>query len=502
MEIKELSAEYENCSLFMFGREKVSGVLKIVQTGFAFCMYLRESEVNSDPPHVNNRFFVNILTQPYVIINGHHYFDLSFYNSFTIMNEPPRFCFHDITQDPGITINFSSKDQFIHFHEEFIKNLSVIEQDLPGYYKIIRKMRPIVKQIESCKQQLNPRQNEMSPIDFQQIENYNSEALEKLTEDCGGQQCNLTFEEALQSNENLSQFVLHNKIPASHRAKIWCKLAYIGNLPQLNPVISGYYETIKKQWTNLKQSQLNRCKQFNSNKNSVQKDINFKKQLFFTVIPDRQILKLAFNVLMSLCQTFYELHSYRLDLIYMIRVFLAMFTRKMIKNSDGTYSFIVGENMIMSQEALEAAIYWSVIVLLEKAEARMFLTGGQEYIQNTAVVFNQVVSRFSPLTLDLVRSKGPPKYDTLYSIFCTSFCKYLPFCDCADILIIGIASGNIISFLSYLTGISFLYCVPTILHLPKAVDVGEAVIEAFQSDENDLYSLSKIALQAIRENVL
>ena len=156
----------------------------------------------------------------------------------------------------------------------------------------------------------------------------------------------------------------------------------------------------------------------------------------------------------------------------------------------------------MSQEALEAAIYWSVIVLLEKAEARMFLTGGQEYIQNTAVVFNQVVSRFSPLTLDLVRSKGPPKYDTLYSIFCTSFCKYLPFCDCADILIIGIASGNIISFLSYLTGISFLYCVPTILHLPKAVDVGEAVIEAFQSDENDLYSLSKIALQAIRENVL
>lgn len=503
MDIKNLSDAYDNCSFFMCGINKTSGKVQIIQTGFAQCVYFREDTATTDPPHLNNKFFMSVLTQPYISTNGHIYFDLSFYNTFTIItgNDQLKFSFHDVTQDPGISIIFQSKDQFSHFYDSFIMNFSISEQELPGSFKIMRKMKPIIKQIEKYKPDMSMRTSQAGYAEFQLIENHNKTVLENLKEKAEVDNENIKYNEAYQDIEKLSKFVLQNGIPSSQRAVIWCKLACIGDLPEINPVIREYYQRIKTQWTSLKQSQLSRCKLFVSNKNAVEKDIKLKQQLFFTIIPDRQILKLAFNVLMTICQTFNELNEYRFEIIYIIRVFVAMFTRQMIKGENDKCLYVINDKITMDQESLEAAIYWSVILILEKGDVRNCLTG-QEYFQNTSMVFNQIINKFSPLTLDLIRSKGQPRFDQLHAINCTAFSRFLPLCDCAEVWVYALASGNMSSFFVYLSAIAFLYYVPLIIHVPKPVDTGEIAIQAFQLENIDYKVMSKVALQAIKENVL
>ena len=384
MDIKYLSKSYPNTTFFMLGSNKATGELRIVQTGFTICIYLKEDSTKSESPHLNNPFFMTPLTEPYILIDGHHYFDLSFYSNFTVMLEPPRFCFHDITGDPGISLNFSDKESYQGFYEEISANMVITELDLPGYYRVLSKMPAPEKGIY-MKNDPNKMAPEYVEIDQNLIAEENKGLIQGLRKQISEEKeksketsDNVHFNEALKSDLKIREYALRHKIPQEYKAIVWSRIANIGNLPDINPYVFESFRRVKLQWQSVFRSQELRCNEFVSHRNSIWKHILEEKQRFYVVIPNKQVLNLSFNIMMTVCQMFHELENRHKEIMSILRAFIAMYTRSVVLNNNGNYIYCINENLYMEQEKLEAAIFWSILIIITQGEAKFFMTGSDK----------------------------------------------------------------------------------------------------------------------------
>ena len=505
MDIKNLTKGYKGVTFFMLGSPKACGEARIISTGFSICIYLREETANSDPPHLNNAFFVTPLTEPHTLVNGHHYVDLSFYTNFTVMIEPPKFCFHDITGDPGIVFGFPDKESYTGFFNDIGKNCLIMEQELPGYYKIMRKMKSISGHIE-VKNYANKKPQTFVNLDTPLITKENNELIDKFKAQIKEYESENPnhgvddFKEALKNDETIRKYALRNIIPREYKAIVWSKLTLIGDLPDINPAVMESYRRVRLQWEGIYKSQELRCDEFQACKKSIWNDILKHKQKFFVIISNRQVLKLAFDVLMTICQMFYDLHPKHNEVMSILRSLIAMYTRKVTFDEDGKPLYVINDTLSMTEENLEAALFWSLVIILTKGEAKFFITGeAKEVLPSTVLLFDQIVQKYSSSFLNIVRSNGQPRYDSLVSLFASGFCDGLPFCDCADMWIVGIASGNLISFLTYFSSISFIFTHPFINMLQRPIDIGESIIQAINHENNCCWNIAMLAVNAMEE---
>ena len=509
MDIKYLSKSYPNTTFFMLGSNKATGELRIVQTGFTVCIYLKEDSTKSESPHLNNPFFMTPLTDPYMLIDGHHYFDLSFYSNFTVMLEPPRFCFHDITGDPGISLNFPDKESYQDFYDDMASNLLIAELDLPGYYRVMRKMPPPEKGVYT-KKDPNKYPPEYNEFDQNLIAEENKGLIQKFRKQIQDEKekiketsDNIHFNEALKNDDLLREYALRHKIPQTYKAIVWSRIAKIGDLPDINPYVFESFKRIKLQWQSVYKSQELRCGDFVKHRNSIWEHIMEEKQKFFVVIPNKQILNLSFNILMTICQMFHELENKHKDLMSVLRVFIALYTRKLFVNNNGEYVYYVNENVSLEQEKLEAAVFWSILIVLTQGEAKLFMTGtDKELLPNVSTVFDQIIKKFSTNILLQAKSNGLPKFNNLITCFSTCFSNILPFCDCHDLWIVGLASGNLILFLSYFASLSFILLSPTSFNLiQKPLDISESILVSLSEKDNCCWDTIQITLIKLQEQI-
>jgi hypothetical protein len=75
--------------------------------------------------------------------SGHRAFSLAFYSDMTVIEQPVRLCFHDATQELGISLNFVSQGEFDDLFDYFKSEMTIVSPGLPGFFQIRRFRRSL-----------------------------------------------------------------------------------------------------------------------------------------------------------------------------------------------------------------------------------------------------------------------------------------------------------------------------------------------------------------------
>ena len=440
---------FDRISLYLTGYSTRDGSVTFGRMIFCTFMYFKEAGCLSEFPF-SDPFALNPLSQPYLEKDGHHIIDLSFYSEITIIEEPPRLCLHDITQELGVSLNFESKDAFQDMFEYLKKIMTIVSPGLPGFFEIER-FRPCEAYHEGLDEKMKAWVNAPSKGE-DVLEAHSVKINEMMTtivswlgSPSEGEAPTATIEQvdaALTSVVEMKKLVKRFSVPVERKADVWAFLVglYSPDL-ELKPSLREQFLTIKKQWKTVTQSQYSRGevlrKRFAECTDFVTKN---KQTLFTVVVVDPFILTLAFDVLMSVTQVYMFMENHLGSLKDLFRVFLWMFVKNLEKRNDQPV-FIGHNNKEMDVDTLEALIFWSILFMMEMGEIRRMLKSPDSTSNELMKQISDVIFLLHPLMYRHLHSRGLTNFKDLAPMI-TTHLSTLPLCDCADIWISALASDN------------------------------------------------------------
>lgn len=442
----------ENVVLFFDGHNTPPGAFTIIESGLGAVACLKTTEATGENPCIADPFLMNPLSSPFVERDGWILFSLNYYTDLTVIDDPPRICFHDATQEMGISLNPASAEEFRDLFDNLRKHLDVTPTGLPGFFRINRSAslisgsyefesnkRSIKQRIENGPADADPELagkhsvlfNTISPRDTPMVLDPNEEQL------------NLAFE----SIDRMREYIRCNKVPKSRAAEVWCMLVGLGNIETVPESFLTMYRTVRSQWQSRKYSQLKRCAHVVDSMKQLNGVINNFKQKLVTVVNDVSILQVTFDLVMSISQlyTFCE-HNYVM-LIYILRVFYAMFVQKLEKSGDGSLSFVVNETITLDRDHFDTILFWSVIYIMEKGEIRNVLTGESNAHLTQITDFLTAVDPFVLHRL-YQSSRSHDPFDEMQLPVTTYLSSILPLCDCVNLWLVAFSTRYPFEFLN------------------------------------------------------
>ncbi|OHT05633.1 hypothetical protein TRFO_26510 [Tritrichomonas foetus] len=84
----------------------------------------------------------DIFDEPHRIYGDVQVLDLLYYSEFSIIDNPPRICFHDPVKEFGISLNFQNKEEILEAQVKLSRFLTIESPNLPGFFKITRFLPP------------------------------------------------------------------------------------------------------------------------------------------------------------------------------------------------------------------------------------------------------------------------------------------------------------------------------------------------------------------------
>ena len=457
---------YSNIIFYKIPTNKINGSLSITRSLMSVGLYFKPSNVeNQENPFLENAFILNPFSDPFKEKNGHILIDLSYFSEFTVMGDPPRLCFHDSTEDPSISFNFPSKNYILEFLNDLKTFVTLTEHDLPGYYKIVR-FSPQFLPFKT------PNLPEISDsITYFQL---HSSIISQIISD---KSSNTNSQINLKNIDELKNYLKNNVAPLHLKAQVWSLLSGIGDLSNINPFILQTYEKIKDQWSKICYSQTQRSSKFMTSAVNLSETILKLKQKFLTIIPNPKILISVFNVIMSICQVYNVLNNKQEDLLYILRVFIALFSRKILIQNDEIF-YIINNDITLSLKEFETCLFWSIIILLEKGEAKFLLISNNSNEKKFNILKNYLLNIF-PHSISLINSKGNPIIGNTVQMIDRYGSCILPLCDCADLWIAALASNKMLDFLYSSIITAFLYHYPNLHSSPTPINYEETIIQSF-----------------------
>ena len=469
--MKSLGKKFPNVQFFMGGYLNTLGTVEFFESNFTLALYFVENDEKGENPFLNDKFVLTPLTNPMKSIGKHHIFDLNYYAEITIIESPARLCFHDPSQEPGISLNFRTKEEFYELFNYLSSKISITTPGLPGFFQITRlhpqlslNMAEFNKQVNSLKETyINDKTDESNLLLEAQNEILPKIAPQGKTKECSKE----AIDKALGSEniQDLKNLILEFSIPNDKKADAWCRLCDIGDISNPDKVVLDAYKRVKEQYMSLTESQYRRSMKKRTEISNLSRVIDENIQKLFTVVADESVAQIAFNVLMAIDQTYDFMFQHTEELISILRVLLWLFVRSV----KGSELYEVREGVEYDQSTLESVLYWSMLFLIEKFEIKISMLEKESMKKKKkSDVLGDLCFLLHPRIYQLLYSKGVRTFSKLTPLFTLQFSTLLTLCDCVDIWLFGVSTTDPILFMQcmVLSGIFFFF--PSISEMPRS----------------------------------
>lgn len=456
---------FKNISLYLTGRPTIEGSVYIEWTEIGAWMHFVQDGVESPSPFTGP-FILTPLLDPYICNEGHHMFDLTFYSEATVIEEPPRLCFHDPTQELGISLNFATKEAFQECFNYIKREMTVISPGLPGFYQIKRNCpEPSygVPNFQENKQKLKQSLiNDQRKLGENLLLDDHSQLIEKITNMIGVYAVTSSKENLPKASvEQLTQAMSSSKadvkkllrqytVPDAMKADVWAYLIGLAPLNNLNPELIKQYTRIKTQWKTTSQSQYVRSKLIRERLSACIDYVNANKQAFLSVaVSDTSVLTVAFNVFMSVSQVYQFASDHKDTLKNVFRVFLWLFVKDITKDDKGGQLFVGSNGVTMDIESLETVIFWSILFIMEGGEMRRMMETPESELAHLVQPISDFIFLAHPSMFKHLHTTGV-NYSKIAPLVMNHLSTLLPLCDCIDTWFAALTAPCFIEFIEYI----------------------------------------------------
>ena len=503
---------FDDLHLYLTGSTARQGSATFGRAIFCTFLYFKESTCTSEFPF-SDPFILNPLSEPYLEKDGHHIVDLSFYSEITIIEEPPRLCLHDTTQELGVSLNFKSTEAFQDMFDYLKTVVTVASTGLPGFYKIER-LRPVESYQEGLDERIKAWMDEAHPEEdlleahsekvnqfMTMIESYSISisAPSKHEEPAATLE---QVDEAMVSTEKLKALVRRFSVPVEKKSDVWSYLIGLSTgAPELElkPYLKEQYLKIKTQWKTVTKSQYSRGSVLRTRFTKTMDFVNQnKKPLMTVVVTDSFILTLAFDVFMAIIQVYAFMESHLETVRDLFRVFLWMFVKN-LEHRNREIVFIGNNNKEMDVDTLETLIFWSILYMMEAGEIRRMLESSESADSATEQLEKQIGDVIFLLHRSMYRHlsrKGLTNFKDLMPMITTHLSGITTLCACTDIWISALASNSFADFTRFMVISSLFFSLPTtISREPTARQPITAIIEqAFQCVDHRYFIMAAFVI--------
>ena len=368
------SHKWENISYLDSNCDPHDGTLyfRYTDLGAAFIVITNpENQKILEQPEV---YFSDPLENPTREVDGNFILDLLYYSEYSFIDDPPRLCFHDPTQEFGISLAFSSKEDGNNM-KEFLKiHLTIETPNLPGFYKITRFCPPFY--IPAPRQRKGSMTSQqLAPISldefrnlvlvFQQVitpENYRNNKSEMRP---------LYTQEItdFSSHESISRIIHDYTMTQANVFRSFLTLLYLPQPENFDDILMKKYINTKNQWRNFTISQLIRSDIYCDFINKLTQSIN--KTNFNAIFPKDMVNflhKITFNILMTICEFDRQFHAWTHPLIDILFILIRSAHITLSKDK-----ICICNNITIELEKLESILFWMLLKFMIRTEVLRLL---------------------------------------------------------------------------------------------------------------------------------
>ena len=390
--------------------------------------------------------------------------DLLYYRDFSLMKDPPRINFADLTKEYGISLTFKSIDEVNDFMY-FLKTYLTLElPHLPGFYRITRFHPPFSSEILKRMPNKFDKQKKKTDANDSALLNILIAYQHSLTPHFKFMKPNRPFCDdnvKLNTIADITNALNDFTIPKNRLFSTWLKLLY---LPQINQFKGKYIEqylNVKQQWKDITISQLLRSEAYKEHFHNVECSVN--KHYENLPISKHNIIltrNLVFNVLMSICQIDNNLFDYidcitnMLNIILQTTQFIFVEDEKQQNDdiSNCTFNIIIDNNKIDNVH-FEAILFWILLKILFRGELfRIYPL----YSQSPKFIFESVsffIYRTCPFFYYLLEEYNFWDSNEPIPYILDLFCSFFDYDQVIELWTVAMCSRSIFEFF-----LSFLIC--------------------------------------------
>jgi hypothetical protein len=483
---------FANVSIYLAGQATSIGTVTLLTCPLCSFIYFRDDRATGSLPF-NGPFLLSPLTPPYQEQDGHRIFSLSFYSELTVIEDPVRLCFHDATQEFGISLNFTTQSEFSELFEYLHNEMTIVSPNLPGFFQIRRFRRAfsLNESFDQHKKRLKENfLNEPYVCNEDILLQAHSEIVRIITDMIGGsaQSPNLHLPKATaeqindaisNSRESVVDLLHRHSVPAPMKAIVWGFLIGLHPLDNFDRQLKQQYLTVRSQWKTVTESQLMRSKLLLARINRCTAYIEANRQQFISVVVTHPaILTLAFNIFMCVSHVFNFIEKHFDVLKHFVRLFLWMFVQDISMEVPDRITFVGPSGLEYDEDTLEALIFWSIVFVFEAGETRRLLEISNPDENETIETISDFIFLVYPSMFKHLHQIGVKNYDRLIPFLTGHFCTLLPLCDCIDLWLAAAASPSFLEFTQFmLISCLFLTFPNLVLFKPNADQDLQPVIE-------------------------
>jgi hypothetical protein len=468
-------------ALYLSGQPVALGTAFLTRCPLGAFIYLRDDSAIGPSPFTGP-FLCSPLAPPYADSGGHHLIALSFYAELTVIEEPPRLCLHDPTQELGISLNFSTRPEFTAFFEYLQQQMTIVCPNLPGFFEIhrFRRSLPLNENYDYKKKQLKENLlNEPYTRNEGLLLQGHSQLFRAITDMIGvvGQNhmpkatADQVYAAIATSRDAMVALLQRYCIGDAQKATVWAFLIGLYPLEDFNPQMKEDYLIVKRQWNSATDSQLHRSRILIRDMKNCADYIRANCQQFVSVVvPHRAVLKLAFDVFMSILRIFHFIEKHFRVLKDIFRVFLWMYVEDIISSTAAGTLFLGPNNVKFDEDTLEAIIFWSIVYIFEAGETRRVLEIAASAGHEVTETISDFVLLLHPSMFRHLHQIGVRSFERLAPVLATHLSRFLPLCDCIDVWLAAAASPSFLEFTQFMLISALIFNFPNMFSLDPLPD--------------------------------
>jgi hypothetical protein len=447
----EESATFDGVNVYVTGRPQVKGSVGFLRFIYATVIYFREESATRPNPFMD-LLAITPLSEPYRLCDGHHIFSLAFYSELTIIDGPPRLCFHDPTQELSLSLNFVSKAAFQSLFDFLRCELSIVVPERPGIFAI-RRLHPQLCREESFRKEKQRRRSSFSsePVVSDSPDSLaaHEQMLTALTRAIDIKRDRVMQDAtrddvmaALSSRAQTRNLLAHASVPDRLKWRAWLMMIGLYPVESISDELRRQYQSVKLQWKRITTSQFARGQLFRTTLNGALEFIRTNRQAILGIVNDESVMEIAHSVLLSIIHLFQSVAKHLEILLNVFRVLLWILVKTVRHGSEPV--FANGEGVEYNSETLEVLLFWSFLFILEVGETRLNLLEGK--YDPTEEMSDFITLVHEPLAQKIFSMGG---YSRLRPVMASHFSTALPVDKCADVWLAASAAKSFKDFTQF-----------------------------------------------------
>lgn len=432
--------EFPDIQGYMPEKFSEDGTVKLLRYDLSVGLYFKSKKATTPNPFLGDNNLLHPCRSPFLENNGHYLFDLNYYSEVTLVDNPPRVCFHDPSQNPGLSLNFTDTDKYKEFFTYISSAITITSPGLPGFYSVIRFVPPLSSNPKFFTQMASMKKRFLQEEDILDICGIQNVIIPMITQ---FQKPTILkkeeFDECMKSRDLLVETLQHRLLPMEFKADAWCLLSGMGPIESPIPLVLESYRTCRNIWQTMTESQLRRSSKRQNDIAKITNIVHVNRKNLLTVVADESILTITFNTLMSLLILYDFLGNHIEQVITLVRIVYYIFIKSV---KDGKL-YEVKENVEYDSETMEAVTFWSLIYLLEKCDIKNVLLDSDNKKTRDLDYIGDLCFLIHPHLFKMLQSKGISSFASVKLIAGQLYSSFLPLNSLTDLIFHAIVSGNV-----------------------------------------------------------